>query len=207
MILAILQARMGSERLPGKVLLPIAGKPMLQHVIDAAEGSKLIDRVIVATSTAPSDNPICRYLEGRYNQPVGKGYFRGSLLDVLDRFYQLASSAYLHATHIVRLTGDCPMLRPDIIDNTISDYLRFSADYARNNVDGVDVEVFPYSSLLMAHKLSFIGSDREHVTPFIKRRAKKEIQTHYGLGYSAGSVDTQEEYEIVKAIMEGRYGY
>jgi spore coat polysaccharide biosynthesis protein SpsF (cytidylyltransferase family) len=198
---------MGSERLPGKVLLPIAGKPMLQHVIDAAEGSKLIDRVIVATSTAPSDNPICRYLEGRYNQPVGKGYFRGSLLDVLDRFYQLASSAYLHATHIVRLTGDCPMLRPDIIDNTISDYLRFSADYARNNVDGVDVEVFPYSSLLMAHKLSFIGSDREHVTPFIKRRAKKEIQTHYGLGYSAGSVDTQEEYEIVKAIMEGRYGY
>ena len=203
MILAVIQARMSSNRLPGKVLLPIAGKPMLQHVIDATEKSALVDHAIVATSEEASDDPICKYLEERYNQSPGHGYYRGSLDDVLGRFYQTASGAYLHPTYIVRLTADCPLLTGDIIDATIKAHLEGNNHYTVNEVDGVDVEVFSYDTLLRAHKLATSKFDREHVTPWIKARC---IPNVIHCGVDVGSVDTRQEYEMIKDFIEAREG-
>jgi spore coat polysaccharide biosynthesis protein SpsF len=108
----IIQARMGSTRLPGKVLLDLAGKPMLVHVIERARRAKRVKDVIVATTSDPSDEPITKLCEKN-----GYSYFRGSPLDVLDRFYQAAQAC--QATNIVRLTGDCPLIDPMLIDQTI----------------------------------------------------------------------------------------
>ena len=195
MILAIIQARMSSNRLPGKVLKDLAGKPMLQWVIDAAKDSKLIDHVIVATSDDESDDPICEYLK--------EGYFRGSLHDVLDRFYQAAIISSIHPTHIVRLTADCPLLTGAVIDRTIELYLRDGLRYIQNILDGLDVEVFPYEELLNAHKLVLNKYDREHVTTHIRRYAKligrarvyrEEVEEPF-------SVNTQEEFDRMGGIL------
>ena len=195
MILAIIQARMSSNRLPGKVLKDLAGKPMLQWVIDAAVDSKLIDHVIVATSDDESDDPICEYLK--------EGYFRGSLYDVLDRFYQAAIISSIHPTHIVRLTADCPLLTGAVIDRTIELYLRDGLRYIQNILDGLDVEVFPYEELLNAHKLVLNKYDREHVTTHIRRYAKligrarvyrEEVEEPF-------SVNTQEEFDRMGGIL------
>ena len=201
MILAIIQARMSSNRLPGKVLKDLAGKPMLQWVIDAAKDSKLIDHVIVATSDDESDDPICEYLK--------EGYFRGSLHDVLDRFYQAAIISSIHPTHIVRLTADCPLLTGAVIDRTIELYLRDGLRYIQNILDGLDVEVFPYEELLNAHKLVLNKYDREHVTTHIRRYAKligrarvyrEEVEEPF-------SVNTQEEFDLMEGILSGLQSY
>jgi spore coat polysaccharide biosynthesis protein SpsF (cytidylyltransferase family) len=197
MILAIIQARMSSERLPGKVLMDLAGKPMIQWVIDACEESKLLDHVIVATSAMASDNRICDYL--------GDGYFRGSLDDVLDRFYQAVIISSIHPTHIVRLTADCPLLTGEIIDSVIRHYLHEGLDYILNDIDGVDVEIFPYGELLRAHKLATSQSDREHVTPYIKRYAgaldgEKVNYRRYDVP-EIFSVDTMQDLERMGEIL------
>ena len=202
MILAIIQARMSSNRLPGKVLKDLAGKPMLQWVIDAAVDSKLIDHVIVATSDDESDDPICEYLK--------EGYFRGSLYDVLDRFYQAAIISSIHPTHIVRLTADCPLLTGSLIDTVIEGYLYKDALYAINLIDGLDVEVFPYTELLRAHKIATEPEEREHVTPLIKEFAGME-----GIGFRVKhpkieepfSVNTQEEFDRMEGILSGLQSY
>ena len=193
MILAIIQARMSSERLPGKVMLPIGGYPILSWVVQAAENSGLVDEYVVATSTMASDLRICAFCDEN-DIP----YTTGSLDDVLDRFYQTALE--FMPTHIVRLTADCPMLTGEIIDKTIRAYFERRVDYAYNEVDGVDVEVFPFASLLVAAKMATSQSDREHVTPYIKRKSRATLLRHYGK--SAGSVDTKEDYERIKGEME-----
>ena len=195
---------MTSNRLPGKVLKTIAGKPMLQHVIDAAIESKLVDRVIVATSTDPSDDRICEYLELKYDQPSGQGYFRGSLNDVLDMLYQLAVGSYLHPTHIVRLTADCPMLSGDVIDRVITVYLASDFDYVRNAVDGYDVEIFHYEALLTAAKLADKPEEREHVTKFFQTGEFNWLDCYIPENIvGKWSVDTQEEFDRIRGVMEG----
>ena len=203
MILAIIQARMSSNRLPGKVLKDLAGKPMLQWVIDAAKDSKLIDGVVVATSTMASDVPIIEHCR---NQGI---YCRtGSLDDVLGRFYAVAME--WRPTHIVRLTADCPLLTGDIIDSVIERYLYYNLSYACNSIDGLDVEIFPYTELLRAHKVCiYMLYDREHVTPGIKRFADKNIQ-NYVFSYSKinpFSVNTQEEFDKMESILSGLQSY
>ena len=206
MILCIIQARMSSTRLPGKVLKDLAGKPMLQWVIDAAVDSKLLDGVVVATSTMASDLPIVEYCYKR------KIYCTtGPLDDVLARFYQTAVE--WRPTHIVRLTADCPLLTGGIIDWVIERYLSYNWIYGYNAIDGLDVEIFPYIELLKAHKTAdFIVADREHVTPAIKAAAG-DGATQF-LFHRAGvalqdvfSVNTPEEFDRMENILSGLQSY
>ena len=197
-ILAILQARMSSTRLPGKVLKDLAGKPMLGWVIDAAVDSKLLDGVVVATSTMASDLPITEYC---YKQKIY--CTTGPLDDVLARFYQTAVE--WRPTHIVRLTADCPLLTGGLIDTVIRCYLNEGLEYIINGIDGLDVEVFPYAELLRAHKLATGGECREHVTPFIRRYVGllgQEVTFDNGRRDSF-SVNTPEEFARMEGILGG----
>lgn len=198
MILAIIQARMSSTRLPGKVLMDLAGKPMLQWVIDAVEASTLVDHVIVATSTMASDNRICEYLKD--------GYFRGSLEDVLDRYYRAAISSYVFPAHIIRITADCPLTSSKLIDKVIEQHIRDRNDYTTNGADwpsGFDVEVFTFGTLLEAAKLAKDPYQREHVTPYMQDPNRFKIG-YYGGGPGRTvkwSVDTKEDFERIAQIL------
>jgi len=139
MILAILQARTSSSRLPGKVLKPILGKPMLLLQIERVRRARKIDKLVVATSNDPSDDGI----EALCKQH-GIDCFRGSLNDVLDRFYRAALT--YNPEHIVRLTGDCPLIDPELVDSIIDMHLEGNYDYTSNAIqmtfpDGLDVEI------------------------------------------------------------------
>ena len=141
MIVAILQARMTSSRLPGKVMKPILGMPMIGRHIERLNRCDSLDRIVVATSKDASDDGLAAYCEG-----LGVRVFRGSLDDVLGRF-QGAATVY-GAEHVVRLTADCPLADPDVIDATIDLHLSTGADYASNSPDGA---AFPRRCLGVAH--------------------------------------------------------
>tara|TARA_B100000579_G_C22788850_1_gene833365 strand:- start:412 stop:1176 length:765 start_codon:yes stop_codon:yes gene_type:complete len=165
-IIAIIQARSGSTRLPGKVLLDLQGKSVIQHVADRVSASKLVDKTYVATTLLEEDLAIVRECS-----KIGVGIFCGSKDDVLDRYYQLAKIA--KPKHIVRITADCPVIDPQVIDHVITKHLEADADYTSNTLevpypDGQDVEVFKFSALNKAWKSSSLASEREHVTPYIK---------------------------------------
>ena len=218
-ILCIIQARMGSTRLPGKVLLPIGGKPILQWVIDAANNAELVDEVIVATSYKSEDAVLLEYCAEHQTYCE-----LGPLDDVLERFYQAA--LWFQPLHIVRLTADCPMSDPYFIDNMIRHHLYGGFDYTTNSgfpgsfPDGTDVEVFTMDTLTRAAKLATKPEDREHVTPFMRQPNLFNIrQVPFPLlngkidpvTEKKYSVDTREDYERVKEEMErclrGRRGY
>lgn len=162
---AIIQARMGSTRLPGKVLKPILGQPMLARMIERVKRAKTLDQILIATSTKPQDDSICHLAD-----KVNLHYFRGSEVDVLGRFYQAAKK--FSADIIVRLTGDCPLIDPAIIDTVVSRFKTSKSDYVSNVLDrtyprGMDTEVFSFNALKLAQRLAKSAYDREHVTPFI----------------------------------------
>ena len=148
MIVAIVQARMQSSRLPGKVMMKILGKPMLSLQLERIGRCKNIDKLVVATSNQQADDPIARLCE-----ILSVACFRGSLHDVLDRYYRAAEQ--YAAKHVVRLTGDCPLSEPAIIDNTIDTHLAEHRDYTSNFhptcfPDGLDIEVFRFKVLKAA---------------------------------------------------------
>ena len=204
---------MSSTRLPGKVLKDLAGKPMLQWVIDAAVDSKLLDGVVVATSTMASDLPI---VEHCYKEKVY--CTTGPLDDVLARFYQTAVE--WRPTHIVRLTADCPLLTGYIIDEVVREYMMRECGYIANypyiinTVDGLDVEVFSYQRLLLAHKLATNKEEREHVTPFISRFGSIESGANNTKVWRADveehetfSVNTPMEFDKMEGILSGLQSY
>ena len=207
MILGVLQARVSSTRLPGKVLMPILGEPMLLRQIERVRRATRIGRLLVATSSDPSDDAIeklCRDNE--------VSLFRGSLDDVLDRFYRAAIP--IAPDHVVRLTGDCPLADPELIDQVISFYLDGGFDYASNVVvptfpDGLDVEVFRFSCLEQAWKEADLPSQREHVTPFIHRQPGRfRIGSFRGEKDLSGlrwTVDGPEDFELVTEIYASLY--
>lgn len=173
MILAIIQARMGSTRLPGKVLEEIAGKPMVWQVVNRVKRSKYIDKVVVATSTDSSDDPMAEFCE-----KADVEYFRGNEADVLDRFYQAAK--IFEPDTIVRITADCPLIEGEVIDKIIEKFQSEKADYASNisvytYPDGMDAEVFTFAALEEAWKNAGKLSEREHVTPYIRLSDKFKI--------------------------------
>lgn len=207
MILAILQARMSSTRLPGKVLKPILGKPMLVRQLERVRRAGRIDRLIVATSTDPSDDPIealCR--------DEGVEYYRGKLDDVLDRFYQAA--APLRPNHVVRLTGDCPLADPVIIDQVCEFYLEGGFDYATNALqptfpDGLDIEICRFECLEQAWREAVLPSHREHVTPFIHKNPQRFRIGHFrgdaDLSNLRWTVDEPDDFSLVTNIYEALY--
>lgn len=160
--LAILQARMSSSRLPGKVMMPINGEPMIYRQIERIRQATVIDELIVATSTDPSDDPLVEFLKAK-NIEV----YRGSLDDVLSRFLEIETQT--KPTAIIRLTGDCPLVMPELINEMVEHFYESNVDYLSNTLeptfpDGLDVEVVRASifSKLTAYELS--DAEREHVT-------------------------------------------
>ena len=173
---AIIQARMGSNRLPGKVLRPIVGKPMLWHIVRRVRAVPSIDEVVVATPEGPADEVLRRYCETE-----GIASFSGSELDVLDRFYRAAQA--FGADPVLRITADCPLVDPELVEELIGIYRSGSYDYAAvaagadahtleggSFPDGMDAECFSFASLERAWKEAQDPRDREHVTRFIWRR-------------------------------------
>lgn len=207
MILAILQARVSSTRLPGKVLKNIISKPMLLRQIERIRRAKLIDKLIVATSLDLTDNPIetlCKEND--------IAFYRGSLNDVLDRFYQTAKP--FNADHIVRLTGDCPLIDPQLIDAVISFHIKGGYDYSSNNFectfpDGLDTEVFKYKCLEQAWKEAVLPSQREHVTPFIYQQPDRfkigNFKNTVDLSGLRWTVDEPADFELISIIYNSLY--
>jgi spore coat polysaccharide biosynthesis protein SpsF len=164
---AIIQARMGSTRLPGKVLMDICGKPMLERVVERTKRAKLIDRVIVATTDEKQDNPIASLCK-KNKYPV----YRGEHLDVLTRYYMAA--AFVQADTIVRITADCPLIDPNVIDRMVGLFYKHKVDYATNRLPeqwggwtypvGLDVEIFSWEALERACHEANTPDEREHVT-------------------------------------------
>lgn len=209
--LIILQARMSSSRLPQKVLMPILNKPMLAHQIARLQSVKTPHKLIIATSLEDSDNNIevlC--------QQLGVNCFRGELNDVLARYYQAAVQfkSKNTITNVVRITGDCPLIDSDIIDDVIKQFVSSNCDYCSNCVpatlpDGLDVEVFSFSALEQAYLLAKIPSEREHVTPFIRNNPQlfslSNYTHHPDLSHFRWTVDEPNDFKLVTKIYENLY--
>lgn len=204
-VVGIIQARMSSRRLPGKVLAPVGAVTMLERLLSQLQGAKEIDSVIVATSTDSSDDELAARLGQR-----GIPYMRGGLDDVLSRFASAARAT--DADIVVRLTADCPLHTPDTVDNVVAAFRAANVDYMSNiepysRPDGLDVEVFTRTALERAAGEASTGSDREHVTPLL-RRASWVRRAHYlhrhgprgeGLRWT---VDNAADLEYVRAVWE-----
>ena len=206
-IVAIIQARMHSSRLPGKVLLPVLGKPLLQHMIERLHGCYTLSDIVVATTkTSPEIVELCQALD--------VGYWIGSEDDVLGRVLEAAD--FFDADIIVELTGDCPLQDPAMVDKVVSDFLLGGADFVSNNLHytaprGFDVRVFSTASLAWVNRLTDDPADHEHVSLymwenprlFTTRNVRTELDDKvkdYRL-----TVDTQEDFELVKAIFTELY--
>ena len=164
MNLAILQARMSSSRLPGKVMLPVNGQPMIFWQLKRIQEVKEISKIVVATSTDESDDVLSDYLEALQVQ-----VFRGSLNDVHSRFLSIIVNNPSYQ-NIIRLTGDCPLTMPDVLRKAIKEFMSSKVDYLSNGIrptfpDGLDVEIFSRESFLIMSNNELTTLEKEHVTP------------------------------------------
>lgn len=202
----ILQARTSSTRLPNKVLMPILGKPMLVHQIERLKQLTCINQLIIATSKEPSDDSIEQLC-----QQENITCFRGSLNNVLERYYQ-ASQAY-PSEHIIRLTGDCPVIDSDIITEVINLHLCEKADYTSNCIpptlpDGLDVEIFTSKALAETWKKASTALEQEHVTPFIRESGLfkcENYQYSYDYSHLRWTVDEPEDFQLITSIFNELY--
>ena len=206
-VLAIIQARMSSTRLPAKVLKDILGRPMLALQIERLRRAESFDQLVVATSDHSDDDAIealCR--------ETGVACLRGSLDDVLARFHDCAA-AY-GPEHVIRLTGDCPLSDPDVVDRVVRFHLDGGYDYTSNVMpptwpDGLDVEVMRAPALADAHAEATLPSEREHVTPFICNRPERyrigNLVRDPDLSAHRLTVDEPEDLEKIRRIFERLY--
>lgn len=201
--LAIIQARCGSSRLPGKVLRDLAGKTALERVIERVEKSRFVEEVMVATTINQEDIPIVKLVSSK-NMRV----YIGSSLDVLDRYYQAAK--LLQPDYIIRITADCPVFDYEILDDAILE-LREDTDYlaavSETLADGLDLEIIRYEGLKRAWREATLASEREHVTMYIKNhRDLFKIQDYVcklgNLHDERWTIDEMEDYEFIKQIYE-----
>ena len=204
---AIIQARFGATRLPGKVLLKVLDKTILEYVIERVKRAETIEKVIVATTTKKDDSKVAGLAEG-----LGVGLFRGSEDDVLDRFYHAAKACNMK--HIVRITADCPLIDPEVIDMVVNRYFDSEADYCANAVartfpDGEDVEVFSFSALKDAWESARLPSEREHVTPYLRNNPNRfklvDLIQDRDLSEKRWSLDRQEDFLFIKTVLEELY--
>ena len=207
LILGVLQARMTSRRLPGKVLRPLAGAPMLARQLERLQRSRLITRLLVATSDDPSDDAIEALCAG-----LGVACFRGALEDVLDRVYRAAAG--VAPDHVVRLTADCPLADAEVVDRVISHHLQGGFDYVSNALqptfpDGLDAEVMRMSCLETAWREAVLPSHREHVTPFLYSHPQRfrigEVRNHVDLSSHRWTVDEPEDLAFVEKVYAALY--
>ncbi|MBI5045415.1 MAG: glycosyltransferase family protein [Candidatus Niyogibacteria bacterium] len=215
MITAIIQARMSSTRLPGKAMAFICGKPMLWHVVDRVGHSKMIDKIIIATVDNDENKKILDVADD-----IGVSAFAGSESDVLDRCYKAARQ--YNTDIIVRITGDCPLIDPCIIDHTVEYFIKNSCDYVStghilnqenagtNYPDGLDTEVCSFKALEKAWKEAKFLSEREHVTSYIWNhpeffRIKGFSTIDKDLSYLRWTVDEDRDLKFVRAVYDRLY--
>lgn len=208
MAVAILQARMSSTRLPGKVMKSVAGRPMLERQIERLRRCSTLDRLIVATSDDASDNPLAQFL-----QTIGVETFRGSLHDVLGRYVGAVEALGVNGP-VVRLTADCPLADPEIVDACVRLQARIGVDYASNAQRrtyprGLDVECFNLDALLAAGREATDPYDREHVTPFLYRNPERFSQGDLVQDRDESAlrwtVDTPEDFAFVERVYAALY--
>jgi spore coat polysaccharide biosynthesis protein SpsF len=205
-IVAIIQARMGSTRLPGKVMKDIQGKPMLWYVVERTRKAKIVNQVVVATTNDPSDDPIISFCKAQ-----GYSSYRGSIQDVLDRYYQAAKAN--HADIIVRITSDCPLVDPGLIEITVNALLEKNVDFAANRLPppftrtfpiGLDVEVCTFAALEKAWHEATKQHEREHVMPYlydIEGRFKVwQVNNPVDYGKLRWTVDTVADLEVIRKV-------
>lgn len=212
---AIIQARMGSTRLPGKVLKPLAGHPMLWHIVHRVKAAPGVDKVMIATSVQP-ENEVLREFCAQENIAC----YSGSEDDVLDRFHNAAKSA--NATTVLRLTADCPLADPDLIGRLLAgfragNYDHFSVATGAGSIretqprfpDGLDCEVFPFAVLERAWREATKQPDREHVTPYIWRNGNLfklgKLFAETDLSQMRLTVDRPEDFEVITQIYAALY--
>jgi len=210
MNLVIMQARMGSSRLPGKVLKQVCGRTLLELQYERIQAATMVDRIIIATTTNLLDESIVDLCKQRNIE-----YFRGSENDVLDRYYQTAQQAEaVPGDAIIRVTADCPLLDPEVLDQVIDLFWSSGVDYASNInpptfPDGLDVEIFKYEVLERAWQEASLTSEREHVTPYLRNHPEIFSQANYfspiDLSGLRLTVDEPEDLEIVRAVYEQLY--
>lgn len=203
-VVGIIQARMGSSRLPGKMMMDLNGRPVVTHVFDRAKKASGLAEVWLATTISSQDDVLADWA-ANYGVPC----FRGSESDVLDRYYQCAKEA--GADVIVRLTGDCPLLDPSVIDKVIAAFLVSGVDYASNvhpptYPDGLDTEVCTFAALEKAHREAILSSEREHVTPYIWKNTNlfSQINVENNIDVSAErwTLDTPEDLVYVRLLVQ-----
>lgn len=206
---AIVQARLTSTRLPGKVLMDIEGKPMLWHVVNRLKFSKKIDDIILAIPDTKENNSLEDYCKKNNLK-----YFRGDELNVLKRYYNTAKK--YQAKTIVRITADCPLLDPEIVDMVVEKHIASGADYTSNVINktfpkGLDVEIFQFEALEKSHKDAKDAYDREHVTSYMYKNPNifklQNIEASLQIGFPELrlTVDTKEDIDFVRKIYENLY--
>lgn len=208
MIGAIVQARMGSTRLPGKVMMEAAGKPLLAHLLERLSHSRHLEKTIVATTTNGRDDVIealCSSLR--------VAVYRGSECDVLDRYYQAAKVYGLRC--IVRVTSDCPLIDPELIDDKISEFLSELGQYdlitnrhPLTYADGLDFDLIPLESLGVVWKNASESHQREHVVPYFWESGMRvcNFEDPRRLFYAhRWTLDYVEDYDLIKSIYSGLY--
>ena len=205
---------MGSTRLPGKVMMPIRGKPLLYYIINQIKHCKLIDNIVIATTTSEQDKQLVKYVES-----IGINVYRGNEEDVLDRYYHCAK--HYNADKIVRVTSDCPLIDPEIVDECILEFEKNDLDYL-SNVNkkigeewvyhpsgyplGFAAEIFTFSALEKTWKLSRKSSEREHVSQYILNNPHLfkigNIENHENFSHIRLTVDHQVDFDLIKTIVE-----
>ena len=205
---AIIQARMGSTRLPGKVMLPIGHLSMLARVIRRVKRSLYIDEVVVATSDSSNDDRVAE--EAKLHDAQ---VYRGSENDVLDRYYKAAKQ--FGATNVIRITADCPLIDPGVIDQVMTTFLERKPDYASNCIDrtfprGLDTEVMTMDALEKAWTESKFTYQRAHVTPYIYKHPDEFKLESVTAGADNSmyrwTVDTQDDLQLVRTLYS-RFGF
>ncbi|HYG87180.1 MAG TPA: glycosyltransferase family protein [Azospirillum sp.] len=206
--IAVIQARMTSTRLPGKVLMIAAGRPMLAHQVERVRRSTELDGIVIATTTNATDDPVAEFARS-----AGVGVFRGSEEDVLGRVHGAAAGE--GAELVVRLTGDCPLIDPEIIDRVV-DRLRADPpiDYATSGMPrtwplGLDAEAMTFTALSAAQREAVDPYDREHVTPFIYRQPERfrlaSVRSMEDLGRHRWTLDEPADLDLIRRILDALY--
>tara|TARA_B100000900_G_C20592588_1_gene722153 strand:- start:2193 stop:2915 length:723 start_codon:yes stop_codon:yes gene_type:complete len=200
-ILAIVQARMGSTRLPGKVLKKVCNLPLIQILFERLNQSEKINKIICATTTNREDDLLEKVIS-----KIGFDVFRGSEKDVLRRYYEVAKM--YNAKNIVRITGDCPFVDPNIVDEVINLFIKTNSDYCSNVIpptfpDGLDVEIFNISTLEKTYLNAISPKHREHVTTYmIEDQSLQKANFFHSVDHSEKrwTLDYEEDFEIINNV-------
>lgn len=208
-VVCIVQARMTSSRLPGKVLKEVVGKPLLEYEIERLQQCRSLNKIVVATTVLPSDDAVVTLCD-----QLGVNVFRGSEEDVLSRYAQAAK--IYQADVVVRVTADCPLIDPAVVDLVVQTYLESAGkyDYVSNTLErtyprGLDVEVFSAKALQLAQANSVNKEEREHVTVYIYRRPQEfsvyQVKEGTDNSNQRWTVDTPEDFQLIEKILQALY--